>query len=429
MFNMFKESPKLELKREITEGLKKEIIAFANTDGGEILIGIEDDGTVVGLVNAQKELETVSNILKDSIKPDILVHTSAEIITIKDKQILKIEVMRGSRRPYHLANKGMRPSGVFIRHGTSASPASDEAIRQMIIESDGTQYENMRCINQSLTFHQTKRLFEGEGLAFGQMQQRTLRIFNSDNYYTNLGLLLSDQCEHSIKGARYKGVTKLDFQDRKEFTGSIMKQVEEAFEYIQLHNATTTTFDGLHRKDINEYPVFALREALVNAVVHRDYSFSGSILIHIFDDRIEIVSVGGLVQGLTLQDIELGISQSRNPKLANCFYRMKLIESYGTGLQRIKESYKGSEKQPYWHVGPNSFVVVLPKMESADVKSSESIELMHWLEKSDTFTSKELEDYLEKSKTYTRNLLESLIKDRVIERMGKGRATRYRKIQ
>ncbi|MBT2581208.1 RNA-binding domain-containing protein [Planococcus sp. ISL-109] len=425
---MFEESPKLELKREVTEGLKKEIIAFANTDGGEILIGIDDDGTVVGLANAQKELETVSNILRDSIKPDILVHTSAEIQTIKDKKVLKIEITRGSRRPYHLASKGMKPSGVFIRHGTSASAASDEAIRQMIIESDGTQYENMRCINQSLTFHETKRLFDAEGLTFGQTQQKTLGITNSDNYYTNLGLLLSDQCEHSIKGARYRGVTKLDFQDRKEFNGSVMKQVDEAFEYLQLHNATSTNFDGLHRKDTAEYPVFALREALVNAVVHRDYSFSGSILIHIFDDRIEIVSVGGLVQGLTLEDIELGISQSRNPRLANCFYRMKLIESYGTGLQRIKESYRDSENQPYWHVGPNSFVVTLPKVGIIDASSPESAGLMLWMEENDTFTSKELEDYLKKSKTYIRNKLESLLNDRIIERIGKGRATRYRKI-
>lgn len=424
---MFEESPKLELKREITEGLKKEIIAFANSDGGEILIGIEDDGTVAGLENAHKDLETVSNILRDSIKPDILVHTFAEILTIDDKQVLKIEITRGSRRPYHLTSKGMKPSGVFVRHGTSASAASDEAIRQMIIESDGTQYENMRCINQSLTFNEANRIFEEEGLAFGKMQQRTLGIINSDNYYTNLGQLLSDQCEHSIKGARYKGVTKLDFQDRKEFNGSVIKQVDEAFAYLQLHNAASAEFNGLHRQDTTEYPVFALREALVNAVVHRDYSFSGSILIHIFDDRIEIVSVGGLVQGLTLQDIELGISQSRNPRLANCFYRMKWIESYGTGLQRIKESYQGSDKQPYWNVGPNSFVVVLPKIESGDNSSQESPNLMQWIEEQGTFTSKELEDYLEKSKSFVRNLLKSLLNEQIIERIGKGRSTRYKK--
>ncbi|ALS77882.1 hypothetical protein AUO94_04130 [Planococcus kocurii] len=184
------------------------------SDGGEILIGIEDDGTVVGLTNAQKDVETVSNILRDSIKPDILVHSSAEILVIDGKEVVKIEITRGSRRPYHLGSKGMKPSSVFVRHGTSASAASDEAIRQMIIVSDGTQYENMRCLNQSLTFHETTQLFKAEGLAFGAIQQRSLGIINSDNYYTNLGQLLSEQYEHSIKAARYKGMTKLDFQDR-----------------------------------------------------------------------------------------------------------------------------------------------------------------------------------------------------------------------
>ncbi|MCH4827407.1 ATP-binding protein [Planococcus halocryophilus] len=220
-------------------------------------------------------------------------------------------------------------------------------------------------------------------------------------------------------------MTKLDFQDRKEFNGSILKQVDEAFEYMQLHNARSASFIGLHRNDITEYPIFAVREALVNAVVHRDYSFSGSILIHIFDNRIEIVSIGGLVQGLTLVDIELGISQSRNPRLANCIYRMKWIESYGTGLQRIKESYLDSKTQPYWNVGPNSFVVVLPKNEFVYASRNDSLEIVQWIEEKETFTSKELEDYLDKSKFFVRNLLESLTKDGMIKRIGEGRATRY----
>lgn len=159
-----------------------------------------------------------------------------------------------------------------------------------------------------------------------------------------------------------------------------MKQVDEAFDYVQFHNATSSSFNGLL-----------------------------------------------LVQGLTLVDIELGISQSRNPRLANCFYRMKWIESYGTGLQRIKESYHGSGKQPFGNIGPNSFVVVLPKNELEETISQDSPEIMQWIEEAGTFTSKELEDHLEKSKSYVRSLLESLMEERIIERIGKGRATKYRK--
>lgn len=425
---MYQESSTLELKRQVTDGLKKEVISFINTNGGTILIGVDNDGTVVGLSNAHQDLESVSSMLRDGIQPDVLVYTQVKVISVEGKKIIKIDIVRGTRRPYHLSGKGMRPSGVFIRHGTTVSSASDEAIRKMIMESDGTSYENMRCMNQTLTFDFAGKLFRDEGLQFRNTQQRTLGIVNEEGYYTNIGLLLSEQCEHTIKCARYQGNTKLEFRDRKEFTGSLLKQVNDVYEYLQLHNASSVEFEGLHRIETTEYPNDALREALVNAAVHRDYGFSGSILVHIFDNRIEIVSIGGLVQGLSAEDIELGISQSRNAKLANCFYRLKWIESYGTGLQRIKESYTDAHEKPFWNIGPNAFVITLPKRTSKLIKDTNDMpqELAEWMVKYETFTSKELENHLDKSKSTTRQLINNLISSNRIERIGRGRATKYR---
>lgn len=419
-----KESPTVEFKRELTDAVKREIIAFANTQGGELYIGIDDDGTIFGLEDAHKVLEAVSSMLHDSIQPDILVHTYLSVEVIEDKEIVKISVSRGTRRPYHLKNKGMKPSGVFIRYGTSVTNASEENIRQMIMESDGTNFETMRGLQQELTFREATTVFEKQGLKFGPEQQRTLGLVTEDGYYTNLGLLFSDQCEHTIKCARYLGNDKLDFQDRKEFTGSILTQVEAAFEYLNLYNAKSAHFEGLQRIEQESFPSYALREALINAVTHRDYSFSGSILIHLFQDRLEIVSVGGLVKGLTLEDIELGISQSRNTKLANVFYRLKWIESYGTGLQRIKESYKQSIDQPFWTVGPNAFVVTLPK-QILDTPTSEDGVLNDWLMEHPEFTTKELEVYLNKSKGTVRKIIEDLLQSGQIIRIGNGPSTRY----
>ncbi len=419
-----KESPTVEFKRELTDAVKREIIAFANTQGGELYIGIDDDGTIFGLEDAHKVLEAVSSMLHDSIQPDILVHTYLSVEVIEDKEIVKISVSRGTRRPYHLKSKGMKPSGVFIRYGTSVTNASEENIRQMIMESDGTNFETMRGLQQELTFREATTVFEKQGLKFGPGQQRTLGLVTEDGYYTNLGLLFSDQCEHTIKCARYLGNDKLDFQDRKEFTGSILTQVEAAFEYLNLYNAKSAHFEGLQRIEQESFPSYALREALINAVTHRDYSFSGSILIHLFQDRLEIVSVGGLVKGLTLEDIELGISQSRNTKLANVFYRLKWIESYGTGLQRIKESYKQSIDQPFWTVGPNAFVVTLPK-QILDTPTSEDGVLNDWLMEHPEFTTKELEVYLNKSKGTVRKIIEDLLQSGQIIRIGNGPSTRY----
>lgn len=420
-----KESPTVEFKRELTDAVKREIIAFANTQGGELYIGIEDDGTVIGLNNAHKTLEAVSSMLHDSIKPDILVHTHLSIETLEEKEVVKIVVSLGTRRPYHLKSKGMKSSGVFIRYGTSVTNASEENIRQMIMESDGTNFETARSLQQELTFHEATAIFEKQGLKLGTEQQRTLGFLTVDGYYTNLGLLFSDQCEHSIKCARYLGNDKLDFQDRKEFKGSILTQVEEVFDYLTLYNAKSAHFEGLQRVEQESFPSYALREALINAVTHRDYSFSGSILIHLFQDRLEIVSLGGLVKGLTIEDIELGVSQSRNPKLANVLYRLKWIESYGTGLQRMKESYKQNHEQPFWTVGPNAFVVTLPKQTIATTLT-EYAELDDWLKQHPEFTTKELEVYLNKSKGTVRKIVVNLLEKGQIIRLGNGPSTRYR---
>lgn len=420
-----KESPTVEFKREITDAIKREIIAFANTNGGELYIGVDDDGTILGLENAEKVLESVSSMLHDSIQPDILVHTYLSVETIENKDIVKVSVSRGTRRPYHLKSKGMKSSGVFIRYGTSVTNASEENIRQMILESDGTNFETMRSLRQELTFTEANAVFEKLGLKFGTEQQRTLGLITEDGYYTNLALLLSDQCEHTIKCARYLGNDKLEFQDRKEFGGSILKQVEQSFEYMSLYNAKSAHFEGLQRVEHESFPSYALREALINAVTHRDYSFSGSILIHLFQNRIEIVSVGGLVKGLTAEDIELGISQSRNTKLANVLYRLKWIESYGTGLQRIIESYKNSNIKPAWQIGPNAFVITLPK-QTLPTPTSDDEQLNTWLNAHSEFTSKELEVYLNKSKATVRKILEDLMQNGHIVRIGNGPSTRYK---
>jgi ATP-dependent DNA helicase RecG len=421
----YKETVQIELKAELNESVKKEIIALANTDGGKIYIGIDDDGNVIGLKNAKQDLESISNAIRDSIRPDISMHTSAYIKEAENKEIIVIEVSKGTKRPYHLTNKGLRSSGVFVRHGITTSPASEEAIRQMIIESDGGTFEKTRCLKQNLTFEYAEKVFKEKGLIFKNAQYRTLGMVNEDGYFTNLGLLLSEQCEHSIKCAIYQGNNKLEFKDRKEFSGSVLKQLDDSYEYINLQNRLESTFEGLSRIEMPSYPYFAIRETLINAVVHRDYSFSGSILIHIFEDRIEIVSVGGLVSGLTINDIFLGVSESRNKNLAACFYRLKLIESYGTGIQRIKESYKGFGVKPEFNISEHAFVVTLPNTGCRkEVKTNEekALEIIKIRGKA---ARKELEEELGLSKSSITLILNKLLDEGEIMQKGKARNTMY----
>lgn len=235
--------------------------------------------------------------------------------------------------------------------------------------NDRNFYEESRSLVQDLTFNYAELLMEKLEIGFKESQKKTLGIIGEDSLYTNLGLLISDQCLHSIKVAVFQGIEKDIFKDRKEFTGSILKQVSDAFEYIDLLNRNSATFEGLVRIDKRDYPVEAIREALLNTIVHREYSFSSSTIINIYCDRIEFISLGGLVSGLSLEAIMLGVSQSRNEKIANLFYRIRYIEAFGTGIRKILASYKKEEEKPSIISVEGAFQVILPNINFENIKS------------------------------------------------------------
>lgn len=356
------ENQNMEFKRNYVPEIRKEVVAFVNSDGGTILIGIEDDGIVCGLEDSDKVANQLSNALKDAIAPDIMPFVDIEKINMNGKQVVKVVISPGVNRPYYIREKGLKPSGVYVRKGSSSQPVTDEGIRQMILQNSLHSYEECRSLKQDLTFDALNKALESRNIEFGEAQKKTLKLIGEDGLYTNLALLLSDQCPITTKTAIFQGIENIVFRDRHEFSGSIIKQMDEVYHYIDLRNKTKATFAGLNRIDIRDYPEEAVREAWLNCLVHRDYSFSGSNIINIYDDRIEFVSLGGLVPGLELESIFLGISQSRNPNLASLFYRMKLIESYGTGVGKIKRGYLHKEKSPKFETAAGVFRVTLPNI-------------------------------------------------------------------
>ena len=356
----YQESENIELKSAVTDDIKKEIVAFANSDGGTLYIGVRDDGEVVGLDDPDEAALQVSNMVRDSIKPDVTMFLHYETITDNEKKIIAVSVQRGTDRPYYIAKNGMRPEGVYVRQGYSAVPATDTMIRRMIKETDGDSFEAMRSLEQELTFEAAEKEFLLRDIEFGVQQMRTLGLIDSDGLYSNLALLLSDQNPHIIKVAVFQGTNQMIFKDRREFGGSLMKQMNEVYEYIDFRNQTRATIDRLLRIDVRDYPVIAVREALLNLLVHRDYSFSDGSLISIYDDRMEFVSIGGLMSGIDLEDVLAGVSVCRNKHLADVFYRLRLIEAYGTGLAKIMEAYEVSPDKPIISTTRNSFKIILP---------------------------------------------------------------------
>ena len=433
----FQETETVELKSIVLDDIKKEIIAFANCDGGTVYVGVADDGTVLGVENADECALQISNMVRDAVKPDVTMFIHYETMDCEGKSIVAVNVQRGTNRPYYLAKKGLRPEGVYVRQGYSSVPATDTAIRQMIKETDGDSFENMRSLNQALTFAVTKKEFEKRGIAFGQPQMQTLKLVSSEGIYTNLGLLLSEQCPHTIKAAVFEGRDQNVFKDRREFSGSLMQQLNEAYDYIDFHNQTHATFQKLLRIDIRDYPEVAVREALLNSLVHRDYSFRASTLISIYDDRMEFVSIGGLLPGLELDDLMIGVSVCRNPNLANVFYRLQLIEAYGTGMKKIMGAYTDAPVQPQITTTNNAFKIVLPNVNATPKETNEigkvvvpiwdsnEEKILHFLREHQVITRKETQVLLGVSQSTAGRILKTMVDNNQLKQLGGSRTTRY----
>ena len=421
------ESETVELKEIYTSDLKKEIVAFANTNGGTIYIGVQDSGEIIGVNNADFVMQQISNSLRDSIRPDVSMFTNIELLQEDKKFLIKLTISQGTKKPYYLSDKGLKPTGVYVRSGTTSAPASEDAIHMMIKMTDGDLFETNRSLVQELTFNRLEEELHKRGLEFTEIQMKNLGILSSDDIYTNMGLLVSDQCRHSIKFAIFQGTDKLVFKDRKELTGSLFAQLTDAYKTIDFYNGTKATFHDLLRTDERDYPEDAVREALLNAIVHRDYSFSGSTFINLYSDRLELISLGGLVSGLSLEAARLGASQPRNEKLAALFYRMKLIEAYGTGISKIISCYKGLPVQPKFENVEGAFQVVLPNIhaQKLNVEDEKYLPILRLFEKQKEITRADVEQALGSGTTHAINMLKEMQEKELIVKVGSGRLTRY----
>ena len=427
----FVESEVVELKAEVVGDICKEVIAFANTRGGTLYIGVSNDGNVVGVKNADQVILQLNNMIRDSIKPDVTMFVGYETQHVSDKDIIAVTIQKGTDRPYYLGSKGLKPSGVYVRNGTSSDPATDTAIRRMIKETDGDSFESMRSLEQNLSFEAAEKQFEKQNIPFDTAKMQTLGMI-SDGIYSNVALLLSDQCPSTIKAATFSGEDKGSFQDRREFGGSLFQQMEELYSYLDMRNQTKATFDGLYRIDTRDYPEDALREA---SLVHRDYSFCASTLVCVYADRIEFVSVGGLPSGIELDDIMLGLSVCRNPKLAAIFYRLQLIETYGTGMPKIMNAYTETELKPKIEVSSNAFKITLPNRNTGanhaetlvgTIKGDEK-RILDFIGSHGYIVRSDVDRLLDVSQATANRILKRMVAEGLIYQDGNGRKTKYRR--
>lgn len=429
---MYTENEYTELKRELTKDIKKEIVAFANSKGGTIYIGIDDNGKINGVKNVREDMEALSGMIREGIKSDLTLYTSIEVQDIDNKKVIILKVSSAPNKPYYLAEKGLKEKGVYIRHGNVSAPASEEIIKKILKENHDS-FENEVSSNQDLHFTYLKDEFNNKNIQFDETKYKILNLKNDDNYFTNLALLLSDECPFSIKCAIFQGNDKTTFKDRKEFTGSLIYQLEECLKYLDLVNRISGRIEGFQRVDTRDYPEYAIRETVLNAIIHRNYNFSGSILVSIFDNRMEVTSLGGLVAGITLEDIlTSNVSQPRNKNLANIFYRLKYVESYGTGIERMIGMYNTYNMKPEFSITENAFKVILPNVNYVEERKNVVAErftqkekIIKYIEQYGKIKREDIDLMFNVSSARSKVILSEMLNEKLLERVGTGKNTYY----
>ena len=340
------EGKQLEFKRDLSSprSMLKALVAFANTAGGRLIIGIEDSGTLCGVSDPLTQEERLTSLIADSIAPRLV--PNIELVTIEGKTLLCVEVFLSSARPHYL--KALGPEqGVLVRIGSSNRLADTQLIAELRRQTDGTSFDAMPMPDLAaadLDMEIMQQQF-GTQVTLDEEQLRTLKLLvpHQGRLVPSKGavLLFGKQRRFYFEDAwvqcgRFRGTDKVDIFDQTEFHESLPLAVDSIELFLKKHAFKTAEFSGMRRVDHWSIPLTILREAIINALVHSDYSQHGSpIRIAFFDDRIEIESPGLLMPGMTIEDMKRGVSMIRNPVIARVFKELKLIEQWGSGIKRI----------------------------------------------------------------------------------------------
>jgi predicted HTH transcriptional regulator len=335
------ETNRIEYKRELTEGLEKEVIAFLNyREGGVLYIGVDKNGNTYGLADADADQLKIKDRLKNNIRPSAMGLFDIVSEVREGKDILKVIVASGPEKPYHLKKYGMSEKGCFIRLGSSAEPMPQKMIDELFASRTRNSISKIKANRQDLTFSQLKIYYQESGYNLGNNFAKNLELLTEDGLYNYAAYLLADKNNTSIKVAKYSGANRADLIESNEYGHeSLVKATKQVIDKIAVENRTNTKITSKERRQNNLWNPIALREAIINAFVHNDYTNEITPKFEIFSDRIEITSAGGLPEGLSKQEFFEGFSVPRNKELMRVFKDLELVEQLGSGIPRILEHY------------------------------------------------------------------------------------------
>lgn len=393
------EDARNEFKVKLTDKFEEEVISFLNTNGGNIYIGVNDKGNIVGI---NGNIDLLQRVIKDRIKDNIMPSTLGlyDVVVIEENGIkyIKIIIARGSDDPYYIKGMGMTPDSCFIRVGSSIQSMPYDMINNRVNRRTRTSLRNIVSPKQNLTFSQLKIYYEEKGFNINNNFLKQLDLYTPEGKFNYVAYLLSDNNRISIKVATYSGTDAYDLDENEEYGFCcLIKATNRVIEKFEILNKTFAKITSLERKEKKMFDNIAIREAILNAMVHNQWQTENPPKFEIFSDHISITSTGGLPNGINKEEFLRGYSYPLHPELMRVFKDLDLVEQLGTGIIRILKVY---DKECY-EISEN-FIRVNFKYNDVNVLKEEKIsngnnvlselqsEMLKIMKKNPTITQEEL---------------------------------------
>lgn len=409
----------LEFKETITNTFLKTVSAFSNYDSGEILFGVDDDGNIKGLSDVKQACLDIENKINDSISPQ----PNYTLEIQNNEQTIKLSVKSGLQKPYLYKSKA------YKRNDTATIEVDTLELSRLVLEGKNIRFEELPCKDQELSFEilQSNLKEKIQIETFNKDTLKTLNLYDDVNGFNNAAGLLADKNHFPgidiVKfGENISIIQKRITFENTSVLGIYEKALSVFRDYYQYE-----VIQGADRKMVEKIPEAAFREAIANALIHRVWDVDLQIRVSMFDDRIEVVSPGGLPSGITKDEYLSGkLSVLRNRNLANVFYRLGFVEIFGTGITRIKQIYSEALTKPGFEVSENAIKIILPIYEESTNLTEDEKVVYKLLSKNMLKSMSEIAPYISFGKSKTTKLLKDMEQKGVITIDGKGKGTKYR---
>ena len=427
MLNLI-EDTRTEFKAILNDKLEKKVVSFLNADGGNIYIGVKDNGEIIGINDDLDKIQLdIKNRIKSNIEPMTLGLFDIKVKSHDDKKYIHLTIAGGNARPYYIKKFGMTPKGCFKRIGSAAEPIDEKQIEKLYASRVRNSLLNMKSPKNNLKFSQLKIYYEEMGFAINDNFLELLDLVDKDGNYNYLAYLLADNNRIPICVGTFKGTDKMDLIEYEDYGNcSLVKACKMVIEKFKLINNTYANITYAEREETNKFDEKLVREAIINAFVHNEWVTENPPKFEIYSDHISIVSTGGLPYNATKEDFYKGHSKPVHPELMRIFKDLDLVENMGTGIRKILRIY-GKDIFEF----SDNFIVVSFKYNGNEVSTNPIAEtfepnetqkyILKLIGENSTITILEIASELCIGRTTVKRNIKELMENKMITRTGSNR--------